>query len=126
MSDTKYVPIPVSSFKNIAVDVIEDGAGNLIVQCIPSLTCTTEDTILNFQIIQPAGKECDYRFATPDVTDEKNQMGDFTISRSGKMLTACNAASCPSIVKIMLNAYDDKQPTKKGKHDPEVLNQPAG
>lgn len=118
--------IPLASFKNIVVTVTEDESGNLVPNCVELIVCGAEDTILNFQLTQPRTKECDYRFEPPEITGDKSQLGDVTISRSGKMLTVCNEVSKPGKIFITLKVYDYHAPKKRGAFDPEVVNQPDG
>jgi hypothetical protein len=117
--------IPLVTFKNIVVTVTEEN-GQLQPYCVKTIGCSSSDTIINFQIVEPATETQDYCFDQPGISGDVNQLGPFAISRSGKMLTVCDAASTVSSVHITLKVYDRKAPHKQGSFDPEVANQPDG
>jgi hypothetical protein len=125
MTRSKIQVIPPVAFKNIIVTVSEDG-GTLLPHCVEFIGCNTRDTLLNFQLSEPAHPERDYRFSAPGLRGDVDQLGAFTISQSGKMLTVCNATSKPSTINITLNVFDHIKPAHKGSFDPEVANQPDG
>lgn len=118
-------PVPPIAFKNIIVTVREDG-DKLYPFCVEYIACDTRDTLLNFQIAEPAQLERDYRFKLPDVSGDVEQFGKFTLSPSGKMLTVCNSTSRQSSIKVNLHVYDHITHGKHGSFDPEVANQPDG
>lgn len=124
--DNQQPYIPLASFKNIVVTATEDGNGKILPQCIEVIRCSARDTLINFQLTQPKDKLCDYRFAKPDITGDVEQLGDVTISRSGKMLTVCNEVSATGSIHITLHVYDHLNPGKTGAFDPQVENQPEG
>lgn len=117
--------IPMATFKNIIVTatVVE---GKLTLNCVETIPCTAADTILNFQLVQENDPERDYRFAPPEMTGDTGQLGDATISVSGKMLTMCNEVSNPGEIHITLEAYNHNQPAMRGAFDPQVVNRPEG
>lgn len=118
-------PVPLASFKNIVVNVTEVD-GQLQIDCVERITCTSADTIINFQIAEPATATHDFRFDLPEVSGDVEQLGAFTISPSGKMLTVCDTVSVAGTINITLEVYDAKATHKRGAFDPEVANQPDG
>jgi hypothetical protein len=127
MSSNNQQPyIPLASFKNIVVTATEDGTGRILPQCVELIKCSARDTLINFQLTQPKDKICDYRFEQPEMKGDVKQLGDVTISRSGKMLTVCNEVSVAGSIFIKLKVYDHLAPEKRGAFDPEVENQPEG
>lgn len=125
MSIQDYATIPLATFKNIVVTATPTDTG-LDLFCVDYIPCTAPDTILNFQLVSAAGATGDYRFEMPDVSGDFAQLGDLTISKSGKMLTMCNEVSQPGTIAIVLKALDATTPTTRGKFDPEVVNTPEG
>ncbi|MFZ4875527.1 hypothetical protein ACL9RI_10610 [Janthinobacterium sp. Mn2066] len=126
MSNNAQLVIPLAEFKNIVVTVTENAEGKLEPSCIETILCNNPDTLINFQIANPTTAESDYRFEMPKVTGDVEQLSDFVISLSGKMLTVCNANTEPGKINITLKVYDYVTPQKKGELDPEVANQPLG
>lgn len=118
-------PVQLAAFKNIVVTVTEVD-GQLKIDCVEKITCTTADTIINFQITDRATPTHDYRFDQPKLSGDVEQLGAFTISPSGKMLTVCDSVSVASFINITLEVYDAKAAHKRGAFDPEVANQPDG
>lgn len=125
MSYQETAAIPLATFKNIIVTVTETDDA-LQLNCVETIPCTTLDTILNFQLVQVADSTSDYRFDMPEMSGDTSQLGILTISKSGKMLTMCNAVTEPGKIKILLKAHDHVTPTKQGVRDPEVVNTPEG
>ncbi len=126
MSKNDQPTIPLAAFKNIMVTVTEDDTGQLVPNCPELITCSTRDSLLNFQLTNQANDLNDYRFEQPTLTGHIDQLGSFTISKSGKMLTVCNETTVPGSIYITLNVYDALTPARKGAFDPEVVNQPDG
>lgn len=118
--------VPIVTFKNIVVNVTEDGNGLPSPVCPKTIGCSSPNTLINFQIAQRRTETCDYRFDPPDIVDPDHQLSTFIISRDGKMLTVCDTNSETSSAKITLHVYDAMHPHKRGSFDPEVANQPDG
>jgi hypothetical protein len=125
MNNMEFAAIPMATFKNIIVTVTETD-DKLELNCVETIPCTALDTILNFQLVQVADTTSDYRFDMPDLSGDTSQFGQMTISKSGKMLTLCNAVTEPGKIKMLLKAHDHLEPTRHGARDPEVINQPEG
>lgn len=123
----EQIAIPDFTFKNIVVTVTED-AEKIVpsIQSAAKIYCVQADTILNFQLVQAADGISDFHFTQPDIKDDTfDQLGAFTISKSGKMLTVCNATSTADQISITLHVHDVVSGAKPASHDPEVVNQPT-
>jgi hypothetical protein len=117
--------VPATEFKNIQVAVSPGAApGQFIVVCNPlSITITSPDTVINYQIVSTAGHNISFAGMSKK-PDHTHQLSDPSISVSGKLLTFSDANTTKEDLHVTLKFKDsDGTPFS---HDPQIKNDPVG
>lgn len=111
-----------TQFINVMVKVKpSDAPGKYHVHVAPEIPCVTEpDTVINYQIYDTDGFDIVFSGAT--ITPQNDQLSDYTISVSKKILTLSDANTREMPINVTLHFTDPDG--VEFSHDPQIQNDP--
>lgn len=123
--------VPPTPFQNVLVWVkpqegkSEDGKQKYdVVTEPPKLIVTSQDTLINYQIVDTDGYPIVFSRMTVKPADN-DQLSEETVSIDRKMLAFFDANTSKMTLNITLH-FKEVETGEEFSHDPQVLNEPGG